>query len=845
MSNTPKLLTEYISTDSIVPGGNSRVNPLPLTTECPNPSCGAQNTFTVYQDHSSSGGEAIWGFCTKCGATGDVVELYMRKHGAITPADAIDDILENGFGDFGNLSTDSLFLSYELHRQVREGVSQFWEQAKENLKTPSTHPVLSRLGLEHNHSLRFVGSANSDEIYDAFRVKIRSTGNLLVVPFQDLPGRICRVRFYFIRGNEIKYKDVQTDYSEEKGMFMLDAARPHSESVVAIDDPLFALQVQNHLMMADTMARPIIAYADSTPNWAPVVTDNTVFWTTSFSMNLFKVSEKAPHAKVSLAPPTIDRLRHMRRISTKEWTTELMTRAMPWTSALSAWLCTISRDEAAPVLREMDLTPSQRQEIVNQTTGDDDRRKMKNMVESAIKCRTTMYNNIEVIEREGSWYARKPGSKRENLVSDTVIRLTGTVRLVGAGNYYTGFVLRRGNKKRFYAPVGMKAMENKKWLEDFCLENELQCPEIAQGWGNKLFTLARSFAGELDNENRVGKVGWSADLTKFYLPNRVIIEGRIDKDVGVPVKDYPCQRVTGSAIGAEMLKSLLENTKANAQFWAMFACSMMNTTAAYFGIRKKKIGIVGQGGFSKAFSNSMDFGTVQIKRDATVKGNINHDVPTHIEYQNTALPDIAPWLNNPEEKNIIVGLDYLEAFQLAEDDWVFVTARDFGKINEMPAARDLIPYAVQFVQTQKLDISSYTPDIFLNLFHKHLYNRFLKGRKIDFSVMGEASKLISSGTPLGTTPGQALLYGVFLLMREGAVKYSRKKEKVGAIVIGNKEVTIPHAVIKQVVLDGGTQRVGDHLVEESSDFSLDYSSWVISSRYWNNAYKQFQNEGIF
>jgi hypothetical protein len=844
MSNAPKLLTEYISTDSIVRGGNTRVKPLPLTTECPNPSCAAPNTFTVYQDHTSNGGEAIWGFCTKCGATGDVVELYMQKLGAITPADAIDDILENGFGDFGNLSTDTLFLSYELHRQVRESVSQFWRKAKENLKTPSTHPVLSRLGLEHNHSLRFVGSANTEEIYETFRVKITAPGNLLVVPFQDLPGRICRIRFYFVRGNEIKYKDIQTDYSEEAGVFMLDAARPNSEIVVAIDDPLFALQVQNHLMMADTMARPVIAYANSTPNWSPIVTGNTVFWTTSFSMNLFKVAEKAPGSKVSLAPPAIDRLRHMRRVSTKEWTTELLTRAMPWTNALGAWLCTISREEASPILQAMDLTPTQRQEIINQTTGDDDRRKMKNMVEAAIKCRTTMCNNIEVVEREGSWYSRRSAGKRETLISDTTIRLTGTVRLVGAGNYYTGFISRRGNKKKFYAPVDMKERENKKWLDDFCLEHGLQCPEIAQGWGTRLFAIARSFAGELENETRVGKVGWSPDLLKFYLPSRVVDEGRIERDIGVPVVDYPCQQVTGSTVSTDTLKALLENNKANAQFWALFSCVMMNTTAPYFGIRKKKIGVVGQGGFSNAFSNSMDLRTEKAKKDMSKVPNMQHDVPVHLEYSKPTLVEIAPWLNNPEEKNVIMGFDYLEAFQLAEEDWVFVTARDFGKINEMPIARDLIPYAVQFVQTTKLKVSAYTPDIFLTLFRKHLYKRFLSGRKMDFSVMDEANKLISNGTPLGTTPGQALLYGIFLLMREGSVKYTRK-ERANAVVIGNKQVTIPHSVIKQVVIDGGTQRVGDRLVEESANFSLDYSSWVISSNYWEHAHKQFQQEGIF
>jgi len=770
----------------------------------------------------------------------------MQKTSEVTSVSTIRRLLDDGWMEVDIDTTDTMALAYDLHRQLRQSVEDFWEKAQDNMQyLPTTHQVLENNGLQDNHSFKFLGSVSKEELDAVFkRNEVKTSGKILVVPFSDLPGRISMFRMYYIHANTKKSCDIQAPGSDESGIFMLNSVLPGCDMALAVDDPLTAFKVQNHCMLSGSIPFPVIAYTEKTTSWAALLAKKVVFWVTGYGVDVFKVARHAPNAHLSVASVAIDRIRYMRSLSIKQWTGEITGSAIPWTDALAAWLCQISKDEATMAVRELELTAKHQQDVLEAASDTQSRILLKELFHSIANSREVPVNNDTVVERGGGWYFTSHCRRKPKLVSDTMIKMTGTVRLSGAGNYYTGVIERRGTKRRFYALMDMSDKSNKKWLENFCLANDLGCPEIGQGWGGRLFAIARAFAGELANETREGKVGWSKDLISFNLPQRVVSGGRIEVEIGVPVESYPCQHVTGGSLTAEMLRVLLENTKTNAQFWALFACTMMNTAAPFFGIRKKKIGAIGQSNFAYAFANAMDFGTVQVTKRNYNTQPMQHDIPLNMLFEHVKFKEIARWLNDPEEKNILMGVDHLQASQIADDDWVFVRTDDFSKMHNVTAAYDLIPHAVRFVQTDKQKVSSFVPDIFLHRFRQYLCTNFFDEEEVDFTVMDEATKLISLQSPMGTTYGQSFLYGIFFLLQNGQAGMSRTAGPQ-TVVISADTVTIPKIIVNKVVLDGCTGRIGKSLMEEPSGFSPDYAAWNISTEYWDDTFARFQKEHIF
>ena len=849
MSIAPKLLTEYIATESIVPVESRPVKLLPASIPCPSCVCNSKTGFTLYKDPSTDTKDSVWGFCTRCGLAGDLVDLYREKTGAATFRDAVKELADKGHVSADVSTTEKLCFDYEMLRQVRTNTEDFWELARTQFTNlPMMHPIIATLGLEDNSSLLMLGSATAYQVSEALGgVKLRTNKDVLIVPLHDVPGRISLFRVYYIRGDTIAYKDYLVPYQTSNGLFMLSSVKPHCDLTLAVDDPLFAFQIQNYCMSTGSQPWPVVSYTKDDTDWSAVVTSKLVFWAQEYNLELFKVASCAPNAMVSLSSAVLNRVQYMRKISKKQWTSEILMRATPWIDALASWLCRIRSEDASYALRSLNLNATQRQDLITVSTDDESADKLKNLVTDNLYARAFYFDGSEIIERGGRWYASQ--NSKEVFVSDTLIRLEGTVSVYEDGNYYVGTLIRRNRKHQFYLPMNTLDRELRKWIENFCLAHNMGCPEFGPGYGPRLIAIARAFSGELTNEVFEAKVGWSKDLTTFRLPKRLIKDGTIVNEVGVPVDSYPCQNVTGARLSATSIKQLLENSLSNAQFWATFACVMMNTAASYFGIKKRKIGIVGQGGFARSFASTMELPAVTITKNTYTSQRMKHDIPTNIVIDNVKLADVVKWMNEPTEKNMITDLSYLEAVQVSSAGWVFVHAKEYENYVNVAAAYDLIPQTIKLIQSGDLKLSVYTPDVFLHMLKQTLCDTLLRGEQVDLSVMDEALKLISIDAPMGTTYAQALLYGIFMIAQEGKVSIGRRIRAgvtmANSVVIDAGRVVIPKALVNKIVLDGCTQRVGQSLMEEPAAFKADYSAWTISMQYWDDTFARFQEEQVF
>ena len=276
---------------------------LPHTTTCP--IC-EQDSLVICQDYVLGG---QWAHCRWCRFAGDMIELAATAwHLGIPNAIALLSarvLLET------TPTAAEIFAYQEDHLNYRRSLRDFWARARNAPRSSSSRSVWRALGrlelattagrefwLERGG--RFVGSASRREIEDVFfqcshsvgdranhhgrfskrrgsgpggrrLFRGRSRDEMLVVPFYDLPGRICG--FLFIGreeagdGGEFIFKRANLGHSSgsprEAGVGMLPALDDPpipgvGDQVFVIADPVIGLMLQAQWLREHSTALPIV-----------------------------------------------------------------------------------------------------------------------------------------------------------------------------------------------------------------------------------------------------------------------------------------------------------------------------------------------------------------------------------------------------------------------------------------------------------------------------------------------------------------------------------------------------------------------------------------------------------
>ena len=777
----------------------------------------------------------MWGSCAKCGTTGDALSLYCVNKELTSTWEAVEKINESGLLLTSIGTAKSCYPEYELARKLRERVEEFWMECRTEFKQyPGPHPVALSYGLEidRNISLQFVGSTKAKRLQEVLGVEVKTNKDILILPFYDVPGRIASFRAYYVSGRKLQSRDIPLSYASEHGLYLLNGIRLDTEAVLAVDDPMLAFKIQNRCILTNLVPWPVVAYTTKSTRWDVVTAEKIVFFAEDFSTDLFAIACNTPNAYICKPPKEFDIHRKLLYCSPRSWMAEILQYSVHWKTALATWLCHgIQRDEAAAALEKLSLTPAVRKELVDSLNDVESKKMLSEFMSSSAYAKRLTFEGSKISERRGKWYTTVPSTNSEYLVSDCLIRFTGTVR-AGDENYYTGEVVRNNVRKKLFVRTDLPRGSQKSWLEDFCLKNGLGCPEISPAWERRLFAVARAFSGELPNEVLDPKVGWSRDLTTFRLPNRVVHDGNILDEVGTPIDGYPCHKVTGRGVTPALIRQLLSDEPGNAEFWATFACMMANVYTPYTKTPPKCIGVVGDINFGATFVKAMDL---------VPYNGIIHDVPAYLEVSKISAHALRAV--SEENSNVVVDLSPLAASFVISDAWVFVQANQGVRAwDHGPFVYDLIAHAVRFLQGGSMSLTSYAPDTFLAEFPKFLTHRFFNGKSPNYDVLQKAAELISVGVPFGgKSPGDAFLYGVFLLIQDGDTAISVKKN---SIMVDSKTVCLPKKVVMSI-LAGDTESVREDLRRRGVLVKSSSTGWYVDRKYWDKLFMKFDREYSF
>ncbi len=557
----------------------------------------------------------VWASCSACTFAGDLIELAARILSIPVP-ETLAELGRCGLMPWTDGESADSYLTQ--HIGLRRRVDHFWKTASANLneyRSDAVYGLCESLGLHHilgdfsraHFALRWAGLANKQSVEELFTPQSyvateranpgsRSTtrrgsgpgssrifigigwGEVLVLPFFDLPGRICGFLFVGRDADPLKgdifYRSFNygcaSDLPRESGLFMFDTldAKPDRTmdgKVFVCSDPILAVQLQARSVYEFCQALPLVAtWRDHkhAPRWV---------WDNLPTKNLHCFGPNRTHAfrdalatgaavgemktKVEWPDSAIQNLKHVRRSS------------LPVLEAIHNELRRQKPSQARAWVGSLGLTEAQRADL-RDLSGED----WGSCLDDGPLVRRVTVAGKTIVETAAGWTL----AKSNRLVCNARIRVQEIATLADGRQWITGVAWLGDQSIPFDAAL---ADVDRRGLlpvvRDCLLKKGAGVLVYERSWA----TLGWEIAIGLQSPTFVAKpdrVGWNATTRSFHFPKFRIQQSR--EDVIVPenmVSDGPLPCAHLSAPSTEAYLSTASARRPNAEtavFWALTAC---------------------------------------------------------------------------------------------------------------------------------------------------------------------------------------------------------------------------------------------------------------------------------
>lgn len=489
---------------------------MPDITACP--LC-KQPSLTVYRDPRTR--RSKWLRCSSCRFSGDTIETFQRISRSPSLAEAIYTAKKNGLCEASKekFNPASIQTYVDTYPNYRNQISEIWDRlSRGTLENPS--PELIRhaqrqhlwhgwLTGPHKRMTRFLGGAERRTVDDLFRSNFgkrilpkKGFGTVLAVPYQDVPGRICGMRFL---GQETHldvplFPDKQD--SPEGGLAMLDALDGAEKTVFAVSRLDFALQFHRLNFANRQTPLKMIAYNDEThTSWDAVNAERVVFWSDEIDWRLFRQAKRFENGWISAYP----RLRESKKeiyIYTRDQTPEVTlnmidTAAVPWPRFIAEWMTDKQRNpvELRATLSSLLFSSGEVERILAECP-EKDRSDLRELFsETASRGPETIFiQNKQVAERADGWYSVTRDG--DSLITDAVVKLTHEAVDTGMGDvYWYGSINYRKHQVIFTGEPYWKIDKDPLgWLQEKLARVGLGYPRFDKSWARNFTNLVKTFS---------------------------------------------------------------------------------------------------------------------------------------------------------------------------------------------------------------------------------------------------------------------------------------------------------------------------------------------------------------
>ena len=556
-------LGQEVSFTQILPLLNVPVHStvLPAIVNCPR--CWG-NWLYIYRDAAES---QDWCYCRDCGVFGDMIELAAAAWKLDIGA-AVRKIREASLLTTESLAVPAALDDYQKqHVRFRQRVTRFWQETQKNaadnhtvmgdllraFELPSIHGDWSR------HGGQFIGLTTRETFLKHIMAgKIKQTPtrvrrdfglssenlagpgweHVLIVPFYDLPGRICGflgigrnkkqvVEKIFIPVTPIGYSRGR----REGGLAMLGnitLKSPAHKHVFAITDIFTAISMQIRHLRETSLPLPIVVpylgpTAETDAVWGNLRSTNVICWTPHGGIDglIHAKRANAQVASLQLTGSTIEyNLLHQ---TAGDWLHQVRKTATPWSAALRTQLRNDSREVAESTLLRMEFSNEAYKQFIAGCDADLKQR-VEGMRDHVDFSRRVRYSGRTIHERGGAWYF-----DNDEVVCDAIVRIEQVITSSRHRTYYKGVIKFQEREIPFLEQAQTIEKRGFEWLLSYVRD-------IANGgvisyapqFTRRLAGLAIIFHTP-DQVNGVEQVGWDVDRQHFQLPKYAIkLGGEVD-----------------------------------------------------------------------------------------------------------------------------------------------------------------------------------------------------------------------------------------------------------------------------------------------------------------------------
>jgi len=657
--------------------------------------------------------------------------------------------LSQGGVDFpASTTTIEGVASYQQHHlDARQRVNEFWETARRDLVQCNTcgGDIACNLQLHKDLPLklwlgrggRFVGGAHYKQATALFQPNKlpkwpnrifpgKGWNGILVLPFYDLPQRICG--FLFVgRDAEAKdfvyhnaYRNCQTPRKVrptiETGLFMYDTLFSPTDSidlfgntVFVFNSPVIAARVQARHLLDHELPLPLVStystrittmhgahrWLSAYTTWASQPGFRYVCWNPTFSANIISMAARLD-GYVLFCP----RSTNMQRVPSRGWLQYIHRHAMPWQQALEQKLLPLSQPQRINIVKQLDIPHAIFKDLICTR-----RRGLREALEAAEECRNIVNvayaGQIKIVENNAGWqYASGQH------VSNTIIHIEHLVQRSDQPDecYYQGKLIQGKQSIPFVEPVEAMEQNGAKIITRRLSAAGMQ-PLIANvAYKKKLIDIALQMRPP-ETIVSAGSFGWNPQLARFVFPQYELhIGGKVQLHKSILAdQESPCLSFMPPA-SPPRFGTLLHDSPANMIFWAVAACVGANVIGRPLNQRPAGIGLIGLGAtnigqyIAKLFGCNAYSVPNKPQRSFNAAAAIQTAVKTHnwpvwlSVHNKVDKRAIRTWCGFLGDKDVLLPVDRYAADAMAiQSPWRFVTyTPELNIPPEMPIDGDKI-----------------------------------------------------------------------------------------------------------------------------------------------------------
>jgi hypothetical protein len=725
MGNPARSLSSAVSWLRVLPALGIQVPTglLPTMTTCP--LCRGES-LQVLGDQVL-GGE--WVHCGLCGFAGDLIELASRVWGLEIPATVVR------LGDLDLLAEQASPERVEGylrdHVRYRQRLNRFWQEAQRQITKPTAYPLrelIRRFGfldqilspMWPQGAGQLVGSADYRQIQQVFHPESyaprlrgnphgsssarrgagpgayrmfagRGWGDVLVLPFYDLPGRIagllCIGRDADPAAGDIVFKAANYQATSiscrEAGVGMWAAAeqKPHRifrDTLFVFSDPLIALRLQGQNARESAHPLPIIlshidARARTEAALAHFSGRPLVFW--GRDPLLLKQARAVDGLVSTYVLSDREIAKGLRHHEPADWLRLILKHARPWRIVLAEQLRNCDFRAAEGMLARMDFSPEELRRFIAHSDPAL-RERLQRCNPLRIACRKIVVGGKSIVETTEGWVIERT---RES-ICNAPIRIEQVVTTSAGEVFYRGIAQLAGEDHAFTVP---KAEVDQRGLLScvfsLLLHSSAGVLQFLPQWDRQAAFIAMQM-GQPRAVTGIDRIGWHPKERRFVFPRFSITpSGKVCSD-GAPilVDNPPAADLLEPYFRPfipEELEALCAGRPEVSLFWALGAAILHNLLAPAMNHKPAGILLVGEGAqvAGPTLAKAMGCVEVDIRRPArgqSVLERLNvacarHGWPTLLSVPQGRFAQVtAEWAEAPGPKNAILTLKDYAALSL-------------------------------------------------------------------------------------------------------------------------------------------------------------------------------------